>query len=162
MRIHQSSARGEQFSPSQGGRPAVRGGSNWVQSQDSCVTTTAARKGGCCENSMICAQQRVRSRRRSADDTVSGRGNRFRRSCVYMTYNETRRMAIPHQAGRSLGASACFSRSRRPTTPNRAVREGMVIRRIRHGIARATEGLRRLWLPLVSGPNSRECVLQNV
>jgi len=119
------------------------------------------------------SQQAIARIPRSARSSMSGRECEgkmddrltlvpLRKRCVYMTYNETRKMAIPHQDNRILSSLECLSRPYRPMTPNRERWGGVVLRRIRHGIARTAENLRKLWLPLVSGANSRERLLQGV
>ena len=80
---------------------------------------------------------------------------------INMTKNERAQAAIPHQDTRILSCPA------RPFLPRGAFntnsrRDLHHLRRISHGIARAIEGLRGLRLPLVSGPNSRKCLLPRV
>jgi len=81
---------------------------------------------------------------------------------MVMTENMRAQAAIPHQDARNLSCPAWFSTPRGKTCNTRFRREMKDMRRIGHGSARAIEDLRRVWLPLVQGPNSRECLLQGV
>ena len=81
---------------------------------------------------------------------------------MVMTDNKRAQVAIPHQDRRNLSCLAWFSSPRGTTCNTNFRREMKLIRRISHGSARAIEGLRRMWLPLVPGPDSRECVLQGM
>ena len=81
---------------------------------------------------------------------------------MVMTENKRAQAAIPHQDTRNLSCPAWFSTPRGTTCITKFHREMKDMRRIGHGSARAIEGLRRVWLPLVSGPDSREYLLQGV
>lgn len=88
--------------------------------------------------------------------------SRFRKCCIQMTYNETRQKAIPHQDNRSLSGPAGSCRRGRPAINKKQWRHATLSRRFRHGIVRAIEGLRGVRLPLVPGPGTQQCVLQEM
>jgi hypothetical protein len=79
-----------------------------------------------------------------------------------MTRNERRQTAVPYQDIRILNSLAWFSSPRRFKKKKQSRREKTLSGRIRHGIARAIEDLRGVRLPLVSGPESGERVLQRL
>ena len=93
---------------------------------------------------------------------TSQSGNSRICALMVMTHNKRAQAAIPHQDKRNLSCLAWFS-SPRGTTCNTIFRRDMKpIRRIGHGSARSIESLRGLWLPLVSGPNTKQCLLQGM
>jgi hypothetical protein len=71
-----------------------------------------------------------------------------------MTNNERTRSAIPHQSIRILSCPCRFFSPWRQKNNRPARREKKTIRRIRHGVARAIEDLRRMRLSLVPHPDS--------
>ena len=68
---------------------------------------------------------------------------------MVMTHNKRAQAAIPHQDNRNLSCLAWFSSPHGTTCNTIFRRDRKPIRRIGHGSARAIEGLRRLWLPMV-------------
>ena len=144
-----------------GTRTARRG--EWLHRSPSCLfLAQCAPSADLRENSTICARQQTGSGKRGLRLVDQERVFQFHTCCVFMTYNETQQLAIPHRDNRIPNSHVCLSGSRKPMTVNGAKRERRTLRRIRHGIARATEGLRELRLPLVSSPDSRERVLQGM
>jgi hypothetical protein len=79
-----------------------------------------------------------------------------------MTNNKRRQAALTNQVIRNLRRIAWFSLTRHFAMTMLNGRGNTQKGKIRHGIARATENLRGMRLPLVSGSDPRECVLQRV
>jgi hypothetical protein len=98
--------------------------------------------------------ERRRKTRQSGNSRICAR--------MVMTDNKRAQVAIPHQDRRNLSCLAWFSSPRGTTCNTNFRREMKQIRRISHGSARSVESLRRMRLPLVPCPDTRECVLQRV
>jgi hypothetical protein len=77
---------------------------------------------------------------------------------MWMTYTETKQMAIPHQGKRILSSHGSSSPACRKTFIQKG-RQGVHLWRISNGIVCAIENLRGMRLPLVQGTDARECVL---
>jgi hypothetical protein len=78
------------------------------------------------------------------------------------TSNERAQAVVLHQDNRNLNSLAWFSSPRRINPPLKIRRDRKDVRRVGHGSARAIEGLRGLRLPLVSRPDTKERVLQEL
>ena len=100
------------------------------------------------------ALRRLREANQSGDSTICAQ--------TVMTDNKRAQVAIPHQNGRNLSCLAWFSSPRRVTCNTNLRRETKQRRRISHGSARAIKNMRRVRLPLVSGPDRRKRLLQGV
>src|SRR6266568_7048099 len=81
---------------------------------------------------------------------------------IMMTNSERIQAAIENQDNRILSRCACFSLPRRRDQCKLARRKKWHLWRCRHGVVRAIEGLRRMWLSMVPGPNRGDCLLQGV
>jgi len=79
-----------------------------------------------------------------------------------MTQGESKRLAIPHQGIRTLSSHACFSSPRGKMLTKQNRREKEHLRRLRHGVARAIEDLRRVRMSLVPLPNTGKRLLQRM
>ena len=79
-----------------------------------------------------------------------------------MTSNERIRSAVPYQGIRTLNCRHRFFLPRGRETLKLDRRESTRKRRIRHGIARAFEDLRRVRMSLVPRSDPRECLLPGV
>ncbi len=92
------------------------------------------------------------------------KSNKHSRICApkVMTENKRTQAAIPHQDTRNLSCPAWFSTPRGTTCSKKFRREKNDMRRIGHGSARAIENMRRVWLPLVSGPDSKDSLLRTM
>ena len=105
----------------------------------------------------------IHFRRHSKEAPEAGSARDFQNLRVtIMTKNERRRAALPYQDVRILSSHARFSSPRHNSTSQKNRRDGTLLRRIRHGNARAIENLRGMRLSLVPGPDSRDCLLQGV
>lgn len=109
-----------------------------------------------------CATPRRKAPRRWALNGSAGRqcGTTSICALLVMTSNESKRRAFPHRDARIPSRIRRF-RLPRPNqkTPTMS-RDMHDTRRIRHGIARAIESLRRVWMPLVPHSEPWECILQ--
>jgi hypothetical protein len=79
-----------------------------------------------------------------------------------MTSNKRAQAVVCHNDNRNLKLFAWFSSPRRIKNPEKIRRDRKDVWRVGHGSACAFEGLRRLRLPLVPRPDTKERVLQRL
>src|ERR1700721_4704153 len=82
------------------------------------------------------------------------------RALLVMTHKISKQPACPHRGVRIPSRIGCFRLPRQTKLKTRLSRKKNDLRRIRHGIARAIESLRRVWLPLVPHSKPWDCLLQ--